>query len=45
MTSAAYRVTGMTSDHCVRVATEELSNVAGVVTVDGRFVQAETGDH
>jgi len=33
MTTATYRVTGMTCDHCVRAVTEELSNLSGVTTV------------
>lgn len=33
MTSATYRVTGMTCDHCVRAVTEEVSKVDGVQDV------------
>lgn len=33
MTSATYRVTGMTCDHCVRAVTEEVSKLAGVTDV------------
>ena len=36
MTTATYRVTGMTCDHCVRAVTGELEDLDGVreVTVD-----------
>lgn len=34
MTTATYRVTGMTCDHCVRAVTEEVSKVAGVTNVE-----------
>jgi copper chaperone len=36
MTSATYRVTGLTCEHCVRAVTSELKNLDGVndVTVD-----------
>jgi copper chaperone CopZ len=30
MTSATYRVTGMTSEHCVHAVTGELTNLGGV---------------
>lgn len=36
MTTATYRVTGMTCDHCVRAVTEEVGRLPGVsgVAVD-----------
>jgi copper chaperone len=34
MSTATYRVTGMTCDHCVRAVTEEVSKLAGVNNVD-----------
>ena len=36
MTTATYRVRGMTCDNCVRAVSQEVSNMAGVtnVTVD-----------
>ena len=34
MTTATYRVAGMTCDHCVRAVTEEVSQLAGVTNVD-----------
>ena len=34
MTTATYRVTGMTCGHCVRAVTEEVSKLAGVNKVD-----------
>jgi copper ion binding protein len=33
MTTAIYRVTGMTCDHCVRAVTEEVGKLAGVTGV------------
>jgi copper chaperone CopZ len=33
MTSATYRVTGMTCEHCVHAVTEELKNLGGVTGV------------
>ena len=33
MTIAAYRVTGMTCDHCVRAVTGEISKLAGVTDI------------
>ncbi len=33
MTTATYRVTGMTCDHCVRAVTEEVSKLTGVSNV------------
>ncbi len=30
MTSATYRVTGMTCEHCMHAVTEELKNIGGV---------------
>ncbi len=33
MTSATYRVTGMTCEHCVRAVTSELAHVDGVSAV------------
>lgn len=33
MTTASYRVTGMTCDHCVRSITEEVSKLSGVTDV------------
>ena len=34
MTTATYRVTGMTCDHCVRAVTEEFGRLPGVTDVD-----------
>lgn len=34
MTTSTYTVTGMTCEHCVRSVTEEVSEVAGVTSVD-----------
>lgn len=34
MSTATYRVTGMTCDHCVPAVTEEVSKLAGVNNVD-----------
>jgi copper chaperone len=34
VTSATYRVTGMTCEHCVRAVTDEISKVPGVTDVD-----------
>jgi copper ion binding protein len=34
MTTATYRVTGMTCDHCVRAVTEEVGRLAGVTNVE-----------
>lgn len=34
MSEAAYTVTGMTCDHCVRAVTTEVTKVAGVTDVD-----------
>ena len=34
MTTATYRVTGMTCGHCVRAVTEEVSKLPGVTNVD-----------
>lgn len=33
MTSATYKVTGLTCDHCMHAVTEELKNLAGVTGV------------
>ncbi len=33
MTSATYRVTGMTCEHCVRAVTSELAHVDGVSAI------------
>jgi copper chaperone len=33
-TTATYRVTGMTCDHCVRAVTDEVSAIPGVRDVD-----------
>jgi copper chaperone len=33
MTSATYKVTGLTCDHCVRAVSEELKNLGGVTRV------------
>ena len=34
MTTATYRVSGMTCDHCVRAVTEEVGKLPGVATVE-----------
>lgn len=34
MTTASYRVTGMTCDHCVRAVTEEIDRLPGVTDVN-----------
>ena len=41
MTTATYKVTGMTCSHCVNAVTTELGNLAGVNRVD---VDLGTGD-
>jgi copper chaperone len=38
MTSAKYRVTGMTCEHCVRAVTEELARLDGVREVSVELV-------
>ncbi|MBF4551842.1 heavy metal transporter [Pseudoclavibacter sp. RFBJ3] len=40
MTTTTYQVTGMTCAHCERAVTQEVSDLAGVASVD---VSAETG--
>jgi len=39
MTTATYRVTGMTCDHCVRAVTTELVLLEGVRSVDVDLAQ------
>jgi copper chaperone len=34
MTTATYRVSGMTCDHCVRAVTEEVGKLPGVANVE-----------
>lgn len=34
MTTATYRVKGMTCDHCVRAVTDEVGKIAGVTGVE-----------
>ncbi len=38
MTSATYKVTGMTCEHCVRAVTEELGSLGGVRGVQAGLV-------
>ena len=38
MTSATYRVTGMTCEHCVRAVTEELARLDGVREISVELV-------
>ncbi|PPG34384.1 heavy metal transporter [Pseudoclavibacter sp. RFBG4] len=40
MTTTTYQVTGMSCAHCERAVTQEVSDLAGVASVD---VSAETG--
>jgi copper chaperone len=42
MTSATYKVTGMTCDHCVHAVTGELKNLGGVRDVMVELVPAGT---
>lgn len=42
MTSATYRVTGMTCEHCVRAVTEELAGLDGVREVSVELIPGGT---
>ena len=41
-TTATYRVTGMTCDHCVRAVTDEVSAIPGVSDVEIQLVAGGT---